>query len=310
MFLWQIDNLEFTFIFKIIASQRLTWAEYLNISFHLAGCGIERMSLIEGINYIFAKLIDTFLADRGIEIPTENNPEYYAELKQHVYGLLNALDWASVLGVYCPSLTTFNVRGGKYLLKGVVTIYTPGSNVDPTDNDTTYIWLDPDNSINSGIDGSGWPATEHVKLAEIDVDEDGIITAIRDLRGETFLQVAGGFTGNHLADLGVNGGVPFILTAAITNGNTVAIHTANAPFKYRIIDAWSVAKSADGGTWKLTDGTNDITNAVAVTATDKTVNRVGTIDDAKNEIAAAGSLSVVGGTGSDVDVYILCVRVS
>lgn len=62
--------------------------------------------------------------------------------------------------------------------------------MDPTDNDTTYIWLKPDNTIGSDIDGSGWPTTEHVKLAEIDVDSDGNITEIRDLRGRNFLQYA------------------------------------------------------------------------------------------------------------------------
>jgi len=131
--------------------------------------------------------IDTFLADRGLELITENNPNFIEDYKQFVWGLLNALEWAAALGVYCPSPTTFNVRGGKYLFKGEVKTYSPGSAVDPTNNDTTYIWLKPDNSIASDIDGNGWPATEHIKLAEIDVDSDGNITAVRDLRGQTFL---------------------------------------------------------------------------------------------------------------------------
>lgn len=133
--------------------------------------------------------IDQFLSDRGLELVTENNSNFIAEHKQFVYGILLALDWASVLGVYCPSTTTFNVRGGKYLFNGVVKTYTPGSAVDPTDNDTTYIWLKPDNTIGSAVDGTGWPSTEHIKLAEIDVDSDGVITEVRDLRGQTFLRV-------------------------------------------------------------------------------------------------------------------------
>jgi len=238
--------------------------------------------------------IDDFLSDRGIEIPTLGNPNYYTEIKQQVWGLLNALDWATGLGVYCPTVTTFNVRGGKYLHKGTVKTYTPGRAINPTDNDTTYIWMSSDNTISSAIDGTGWPATEHIKLAEIDVDEEGIITAIRDLRGQTFLQMTG----------------DFVLTATLTAGNTVIIHNADSPFKYRVIDAWSIAKSADAGTWKVTDGTNDITNAVAVTATDKTINRAGTIDDAYHTIAEGGSLSVIGdGSLADVEVYIKCIRV-
>ena len=131
--------------------------------------------------------IDQFLSDRGFELITENNPNFTLEYKKFVYGMLLAGDWVGVLGVYCPSATTFNVRGGLYLFKGQVKTYTPGSAVDPTDNDTTYIWLKPDNTIGSAIDGTGWPSTEHIKLAEIDVDSDGNITAVRDLRGQTFL---------------------------------------------------------------------------------------------------------------------------
>ena len=340
--------------------------------------------------------IDAFLAERGLELVTETNPNFIAEFKQFIYGLINAFDWANVLGVYCPSTTTFNVRGGKYLYKGQVKTYTPSDAVDPIDNDTTYIWLAGDNTIDSGIDGDGWPADEHIKLAEIDVDSDGIITEIRDLRGQSFMQylasyvteggtsvevlpvhwdsatpadndevripiyaendasekieyarlvvkltdvsdgaeaaevtlskmIAGSLTslgelvgttasqlsGKAAANIGASGGLSFVLTATLTAGNIVQIHNSNAPFKYRIIDAWSIAKSADGGTWKLTDGTNDITDVVTVTGTDKTIDKAGTIDDAYNEIAANGSLSAVGdGANADCDVYVLCVRVS
>jgi len=117
--------------------------------------------------------------------------------------------------------------------------------------------------------------------------------------------------GKSLANVGANGGVTIVLTTTLTAGSTVQIHNSNAPFKYRVLDAWSVAKSADGGTWKVTDGTDDITNVVTVTGTDKTINRAGTIDDAKYEIPASGSLSVVGdGANADCEVNILCVRVA
>ncbi len=107
------------------------------------------------------------------------------------------------------------------------------------------------------------------------------------------------------------GGLPVIFAASLTSGNTVAIHNNSAPFKYRIIDAWSIATSGDGGSWKLTDGTNDITDTVTVTATDKTMNRVGQIDDAYHEIADSGTLQVVGdGLNADVIVYATAIRVS
>lgn len=138
--------------------------------------------------------IDQFLSDRGVELITENNANFILEWKQIVWGLLNTLDWVIALGVYCPSSTTFNVRGGKYLFKGEIRTYTPGDAKNPTDNDTTYVWLNADSTIDSDIDGNDWPSAEHIKLAEIDVDSDGVITAIRDLRGQTFLRYGGCLT--------------------------------------------------------------------------------------------------------------------
>lgn len=239
----------------------------------------------------------SFLAARGIELVVEYDPNHYESIKKTVWGHVAAVDWATGLRVYAPSATTFNVAAGEYLFRGELKTYSPSTAVDPTDNDTTYVWLKPDNTIDSGIDGSGWPATEHIPLAEVDVDSDGVITAVRDLRGRSFMEYNGV-------------GTTRVFTAALTAGSTVQVHNADAPFAYRILDAWSVARSADAGTWKLTDGTNDITDAVAVTATDKIIDRAGTIDDAYHEIAADGSLSVVGdGSLADVEVYILAMKV-
>ena len=127
------------------------------------------------------------LAAAGIEIPTEGVTPYTEEFLQFVWGLYKGCEWAVTLSVYCPSATTINVRGGNYLYKGTVKEYTPGSAIDPTDSDTTYVWLLSDNTVDSGIDGSGWPSAEHIKLAEVDVDASGNITAIRDLRGQAFM---------------------------------------------------------------------------------------------------------------------------
>jgi len=138
--------------------------------------------------------IDTFLSDLGLELISENNPNFFEEYKQYVWGILNALRWAASLSVYAPSSTVFNVRGGSYIYRGQVKTYTPSSSVDPTDDDTTYVWLKADNTIASAIDGDGWPDYEHVKLAEVDVDSDGVITDIRDLRGQFFLN----FSADHL----------------------------------------------------------------------------------------------------------------
>lgn len=102
---------------------------------------------------------------------------------------LKATDWAGGLGVYKESDTTIRVRGGHYAWDGTPKEYEPEAAIDPTDNDTTYVWLKDDNSVGHGIDGDGWPVTDHLPLAEVDVDADGVITAIRDLRGQTFMRV-------------------------------------------------------------------------------------------------------------------------
>jgi hypothetical protein len=249
--------------------------------------------------------------DLGLEGIALGNSSYIEDYWKSFWGMINALRWAMTLGVYPASATTFNVRGGDYLWRDTVKTYTPGAAVDPTNNDTTYVWMADDNTIGSAVDGTGWPTDEHIPLAEIDVDSDGVITAVRDVRGKTMMRAVGNIAPADLKVITSSIGVPFVISATLTAGNTAAIYSSNAPFKLRVLDAWSVAKSADGGTWKLTDGTNDITNAVAVTATDKTVNRVGTIDDAYHEIAAGGSLSVVGdGSLADAAVYVLCARVS
>jgi len=131
--------------------------------------------------------INTYFAACGFELPVENNPNYFSDEKRKFWSIFNALGWARPLGVWCPTSTTFNVRSGDYLWDNEVKTFTAGSAVDPTDNDTTYIWIDGANAIGSGVDGDGWPACDHFKLAEIDVDSDGVITDIRDLRGRNFL---------------------------------------------------------------------------------------------------------------------------
>lgn len=132
--------------------------------------------------------IEALMALEGVEEMTDNNANFRTQFLNWLWSMLNRNLFASALGVWLPSTTAFNVRGGIYNYKGEVKTYTAGDDINPTDNDTTYIWLLPDNTIDSDIDGNGWPTTEHIKLAEIDVDDEGIITAVRDLRGQTFMK--------------------------------------------------------------------------------------------------------------------------
>jgi len=130
--------------------------------------------------------IEALFAAWGLEVPDENNDNYIQQFKQCLYSLLDS--WPRPLRVWCPSTTTYNVVGGPYNWRGTVKTYAPGAAVNPTDNDITYIWLDPDNTVGYAVDGTGWPTHDHLKLAEITVDSDGVIAAVTDKRGQSFLQ--------------------------------------------------------------------------------------------------------------------------
>lgn len=56
------------------------------------------------------------------------------------------------------------------------------------DDDVTYIWLHNAGSpqVGSAIDATGWPAYDHIRLAEV-TRAGGVITAIKDLRARPAL---------------------------------------------------------------------------------------------------------------------------
>ena len=99
---------------------------------------------------------------------------------------------------------------------------------------------------------------------------------------------------------------PILIIDEVTTGAATGleIFKADAPFKFEILDVIVQARgSGDGtGTMKLTDGTNDITDAITCADTDKAINRAGTIDDAKSTIEKGGTLEIVcaGGTVGNV----------
>ena len=119
-----------------------------------------------------------------------------------------------------------------------------------------------------------------------------------------------GISGRALARLDNTLGVPtFILNKAISGAATTGV-VENAPFKFRVLDAWSIGTSANGGTWKVTDGTNDIISAVTQGTTDKEIDRAADVDDAYYDISQGGKLKIVS-TDADFSgtVFILCARV-
>ena len=119
-----------------------------------------------------------------------------------------------------------------------------------------------------------------------------------------------GISGKALARLDNTLGVPTFILNKDISGATTTVVVSDVPFSFRIIDAWSIGTSADGGTWKITDGTNDIIPAVTQAANDNDVDRAVDIDDAYYKISKGGDVKIVStGASFSGTVYILCARV-
>jgi hypothetical protein len=106
-------------------------------------------------------------------------------------------------------------------------------------------------------------------------------------------------------------GISFIITAVNTGTATITIFNANAPFKFRVIDAWAVSTQAgNAGTWVVDNGTNNITSAISYGTADTDISRATDLDDAYHEIAANGTLRLISSNAADTAiVYILAMRV-
>ena len=119
-------------------------------------------------------------------------------------------------------------------------------------------------------------------------------------------------TGEELGGNIASGGYgnPIVLRYdSVPAGATTTILTM--PFKARVVDAWSVNTSGNGLTWTLTDGSSDIVPAVTVAASDKDIDRAAQIDDAKSDLAAAGTLKVTtNGSNGVVDLYVVLLRIA
>lgn len=117
-----------------------------------------------------------------------------------------------------------------------------------------------------------------------------------------------------VANANVIGGVPIIfrLDIADASADTDVVMT----HKVRVLDAWAlntgIAAHAANDTWQVKNGANAISDAVAKGATVNAVKRIGSIDPARHDIAAAGTLrvSAVKDTNAAITLYVLAVRVT
>jgi hypothetical protein len=106
--------------------------------------------------------------------------------------------------------------------------------------------------------------------------------------------------------------VPITIVAVNSGAATTTIFDSNAPFKFRVIDAWAVStKGGNSGTWNVNDGTDPIVSAVAYGTGDTDIARAAEIDDAKHEIAASGSLKIANSETADTGIiYVQILKIT
>jgi len=114
-----------------------------------------------------------------------------------------------------------------------------------------------------------------------------------------------------VADANTVGGIPVVYrvkATALTGDVDVVVAE-----KIRVSHVVTVNAGGAGGagdTITVKNGATAITDAIDCNKADKVVTRVGTINDAQHEIAAAGTLRVTGASAVTADVYIYAFRVA
>lgn len=106
------------------------------------------------------------------------------------------------------------------------------------------------------------------------------------------------------------GAALLMVRGQVSSGANATIFNANAPYKFRVIDAWSINESANGGTWKVDDGTNDITDTVTVGASDTDIDRATQVNDANSTISTNGTLRIVATGSLDATIFVVYERVA
>jgi len=145
-------------------------------------------------------------------------------------------------------------------------------------------------------------------------------THVSNAEGGTLGQAIDGTTPKDVADGGH--AVPLVIQKTFGDMATgdVEIYNENAPFKFRVIDAWVENRAANGANANSVQvcaaaaGASTITDAMSLNnVADTDIVRAGEVDDSDGTIAAGGSLYLrvtkAGGTMGG-NVYILAVRVA
>lgn len=192
-------------------------------------------------------LINTRLAKSKLLVPPWGAQPFHTLL----VNWLNHLD-AATFGDYLVKKddtgnTYIYVAPGRFQLRGVVLAYAGGS-IDLTayNNDTAYVWLENSGggvaAINKAADGTGWPATAHIKLAEVTL-ASGAITTIVDRRIDQI-----GTDGTEL--LGVVSASFTVLLGGSTAKLALDTNSATGNYTLKLVPANLTANC----TWTFPDG--------------------------------------------------------
>jgi hypothetical protein len=185
------------------------------------------------------------------------------------------------------------------------------------DNSNVAVVTDFSANAQIGI-GDGTTFASVAVSGDIAIDNAGVTTIQAGAVDEAM--IAGnsltGLVAANVANANVIGGIP-VLFRIDTAGGATANTDVTVTHKIRVIDVWVVntGLGTAGDTIEIYNGANAITDAIDINTADKTVGRVGTIDDAFHEIAAAGTLRVTETDGGGADspstiVYVSAIRVA
>jgi len=131
--------------------------------------------------------------------------------------------------------------------------------------------------------------------------------------GEIIVESGGKMEAPEVADKDTQGGIPVVHRVDIADGagdtDVVLDH------KTRVIDVTVVKTAGNGGagdTVTIKNGSDAITDAIVLNINDKIIARAGSIDDAKHEIAAGGTLKITAAHNTDnaCTVYVFGLRVA
>ena len=132
-------------------------------------------------SYPSAAQVAADIAAEEIEIVTDGNAAFITEYNEELWSVTKQTSPARALGIYFPTALSANAIEGYYEWDGEIKKFTAGAAVVLTNNDTNYIWLIEAGTIATAVDGTGWPAVPHIKLAEVTI-AGGVITTVLDRR--------------------------------------------------------------------------------------------------------------------------------